>query len=81
MSQPRRFYWKQCYELNGQVHWALCDTQTDVEAPPTRITSAALILEAHHPTLFGRPTEDDYWLKLIAELLNAHFANQKPATT
>lgn len=73
-SAPRRFYWKQAYELDDKVHWALHDTQTDSEAPPARVTCGTMILECHSPNYFGRPLDGEYWPKLIAELLNAHFA-------
>lgn len=71
----RHFYWKQCYELEDRVHWALCDTQTDAESPPHRITCSTMILEAHQPKHFGRPLDGEYWPKLIAKLLDDHFAH------
>lgn len=59
---------------DGTFHWALCDTKTDSERPPHRVTCVEMILEAHEPTTFGRPLDGEYWPKLIVELLNAHFA-------
>jgi len=73
-AQPRKFYWSQCYELGGNIHWALRDTLTDGESRSSRVTCLELILEAHAPDIFGRPLDDEYWPKLIVELLNAHFA-------
>ena len=73
-ATPRKFYWSQCYQLDGNVHWALRDTLTDSQSPPERVTCLEMILEAHAPDIFGRPLENEPFPKLIAELLNAHFA-------
>ena len=79
-SAPR-FYWKKCYELHGgDKHWALCDTETDADGPPPRVSSGDMVLA-------------DYWThdldkrplpKLIVKLLNAHYAkaqNEKVSHT
>ncbi len=76
MSEPRKFYWKQSYQLDGRTHWALHDTLTDSEAPPERITCCTMILESSSPDFFGRPFESEFYPNLIVELLNAHFAKQ-----
>lgn len=73
MSEPRKFYWKQCYELDGKTHWALMDTQTDSEAPPNRVTCLEMILECHDPGWGNHPLDEQYFPKLIVQLLNAHF--------
>lgn len=73
MEKARKFYWKQCYQLDGKTHWALMDTETDSEAPPERITDVTMILEAHSPNIFGRPLDQEYWPKLIVKLLNEYF--------
>ena len=68
---PPRFRWEQCYELDNRVHWALCDTQTDADAPPHRVSCLEMILWDHHsPDL-----PNQLMPKLIVELLNAHYAN------
>jgi hypothetical protein len=69
-SAPPRFYWKQCYELGDRLHWALCDTQTDSEAPPNRVSCLEMILLDHH----SLELQNKLIPKLIIELLNAHFA-------
>lgn len=70
-SAPR-FYWKRCYQLAGRVHWALCDTQTDADAPPSRVSCLEMILWDHQsPDL-----DSQHMPRLIVELLNAHFAGQ-----
>ena len=67
---PPRFRWEQCYELGNRVHWALCDTQTDADAPPHRVSCLEMILWDHHsPDL-----PNQLMPKLIVELLNAHYA-------
>ena len=70
MGQPVKFYWKQCYELSSELpHWALCDTETDSESPPNRISSVDLVVINNSDADFAnRPLP-----KLIVELLNAHF--------
>jgi len=72
---PRRFYWKQCYELDG-MHWALCDSQTDGEAPPERVTTVDMVMLDHWNDDF--PTRP--FPKLVVELLNAHFAHNDPSS-
>lgn len=67
---PPRYYWKQCYEMGNRVHWALCDTQTDADAPPHRVSCLEMILWDHHS-----PDLPNHLMpKLIVELLNAHYA-------
>ena len=69
-SASPRFYWKQCYELGDRVHWALCDTQTDGEAPPHRVSCLEMILWDHWSP--GLP--EQLIPKLIVELLTAHYS-------
>lgn len=67
---PPRYYWKQCYEMGDRVHWALCDTQTDADAPPWRVSCLEMILWDHH----SQDLPNQLMPKLIVELLNAHYA-------
>lgn len=72
----RRFYWKQSYEIGNRVHWALHDTKTDEERPRmSRVTCPYMVLYAAYPVAInGKPVSEQYWPKLIAELLTAHFS-------
>ncbi len=74
---PIRFYWKQCYEIGGEVHWALCDTKTDSESKERRVSSCYTILETCYPVgVDGRPVDQQEILQLIAKLLTDHYSNQ-----
>jgi len=72
-SAPPRFYWKQCYELGESVHWALCDTQTDGQGLPHRVSCLELILWDH----WSSKLPDALIPKLIVELLNAHYSQNE----
>ncbi len=71
-NQPK-FYWKKHYQRNGRTHWALCDTQTDSQGPPSRVSSFEMVLLDSTST--DIPSRD--LPKLIIELLNNHFAESK----
>lgn len=70
--KPPRFYWKKCYELKDRTHWALCDTKTDSEAPPSRVSCVEMILNDSSST----DLDKQFMPKLIVELLNAHYGKR-----
>lgn len=78
-SAPR-FFWKQCYELDdGEIHWALCDTES---APKGQCSCCYMVLLADYPTAIdGKPVGEQYMPALIARLLTEHFAKQNTKTT
>jgi hypothetical protein len=68
------FDWRQCYEqLDGTVHWALCDPASTATG---QVTDSTLVLLASWPTwsddtpeLWDRPLNTYPRLALIAALL------------
>ena len=77
-SAPIRFYWKQCYEIGDDVHWALCDTDTDIRSHGC-VSSFYTILEAKSKLgVDGRPVEQQEILALIAKLLTDHYSKPNP---
>lgn len=79
-KEPRKFYWQQVYEFDGRKHWALCDSQTDSEPKPIRVTCPYMILIAHHPNGFnGQSVDEQYFPALIAQLLTEHYAKLRQA--
>lgn len=75
---PRHFYWKQCYKVgDGSLHWALCDTKTDSEAPPNRVTCSYMVLLANYEQCCDHRTlPEQFYPQLIVELLNRYFARK-----
>lgn len=78
-QSPRRFRWEQCYEANGSVRWALCDTASDTRAEKLglsgMVTCGYMVMHHALPNgMDGRPVPEQDFPKLIVELLNAHFA-------
>lgn len=71
-SDPIHYYWKQCYQLGDRTHWALCDTKTDSESPPHRVTCLEMIQQDHWTHDFP----NRFLPKLIVELLNKHEAEK-----
>jgi hypothetical protein len=77
MQNTTRFYWKQCYELGNHLHWALCDTKTDADGPPQRVSCLEMILwDSHSTNLPDQPLP-----KLIVELLNSHYSQNESHET
>ena len=65
-SAPR-YYWKKCYELDGGVHWALCDTDTDKRHPG--------YVSCFHMVLWDDVTVDldkQHTPKLVVDALNEY---------
>ena len=76
-SAPR-FFWKQCYELDdGEIHWALCDTESE---PKGQCSCCYMVLLADYPkAIDGKPVGEQYMPALIARLLTEHFAQPNDA--
>ena len=79
MSAPTVFRWEQCYEVEGEMHWALRDSATDAEVAAEggfdRVSSAHMVLlHSCHKCLDGRPLPEQELPALIVHLLNEHFA-------
>lgn len=75
--EQRVFYWRHSYELDGKTHWALCDTLTDSERPSfSRVTCLEMILEEtrHNPRY--KPLSEEFFPRLIVQLLNEHYARK-----
>jgi len=64
-----RYFWKQCYEMSGEdVHWALCDEESEKEG---RVSCGYMVLLASYPTCSdGQPLSEQPMPKRIVELLN-----------
>jgi len=70
MEKPR-YFWKQCYEMpNGDLHWALCDTDSEKEG---RVSCAYMVLGADLSDVLRRePVSEQTIPKRIVELLNRY---------
>lgn len=74
-SAPLRFFWKQCYEIDdGEIHWALCDTESEQNG---MCSCCYMVLLADYPNAIdGKPVGEQHMPALIARLLTEHFAQQ-----
>lgn len=74
-SAPR-FFWKQCYEIDEEeVHWALCDTESEKAG---KCSCAYMVLLADYPNAIdGKPVGEQDMPALIARLLTEHYAKER----
>ena len=74
-SAPR-FFWKQCYEIDEEeVHWALCDTESEKDG---KCSCAYMVLLADYPNAIdGKPVGEQDMPALIARLLTEHYAKER----
>ena len=72
MNDKKPFYfWKKCYEIGDEVHWALCDQESYENGG---VTCFHMILFS--PTesgIDGKPVSEQPIPKKIVDLLNADY--------
>lgn len=62
------YYWAPKYQIGDDVHWALCDTESDKEG---KVSCAYMVLRANYQNgIDGKPVGKQDMLVRIAELLN-----------
>ena len=63
-----KYFWKHCYGIGSDIHWALCDEESDKE---NKVTDHLLVLFATEPKcLDGQPLSEQDMPKRIIDLLN-----------
>lgn len=66
-EKQMKYFWKQCYKIGDDIHWALCDTESEKE---NRVTSTLLVLHHSLPKYLGQEVESQHFMKKIIGLLN-----------
>ena len=63
-----KYFWKHCYGIGNDLHWALCDEESDKEK---KVTDHLMVLFATEPKcLDGQPLTEQPMPKRIVDLLN-----------